>query len=45
MLDRRLMQDDNRGLEEGLNDNFPVQSEFRILLEDIHSQFWVSIAH
>ena len=38
MLDRRLQQDDNRGLEESLNDNVIVQSQFRILLEAIQSE-------
>ena len=38
MLDRRLFNDDNRGLDEGIRDNLLVQSEFAILLEAIQSE-------
>ena len=43
MLDRRLMQDDHRGLGQGVKDNMVTHELFRLLLEDRHSTASVSI--
>ena len=44
VLDRRLMQDDWRGLDEGVQDNQPTESSFFLLFENrnqakVHSFF------
>uniref|UniRef100_A0A0K0E7B1 Alpha-mannosidase n=1 Tax=Strongyloides stercoralis TaxID=6248 RepID=A0A0K0E7B1_STRER len=36
ILDRKHFFDDSRGLEQGITDNLPTRSRFRILIEDIN---------
>ena len=44
MLDRRLMQDDHRGLAEGIKDSSETFESFRLLLERRLTSTNVSIA-
>ena len=43
MLDRRLMQDDWRGLNEGVTDNQLTKSSFFIVFENKHGNMVCSI--
>ena len=43
MQDRRLMQDDNRGLGQGVTDNIVTQLSFRLLLETVKQPAPVSL--
>ncbi len=45
MLDRRLMQDDNRGVQQGVTDNVVTKSSFYLLLERKINNCKVSLAY
>jgi len=47
MLDRRLVQDDWRGLNEGVDDNVPTHSRFFLVFEKLREQppYKVMLAH
>ena len=35
VLDRRTTRDDNRGLQQSLNDNLPAESSYRVFVEQV----------